>query len=156
MDATDLAEFIKQNQIEAEIVHLPMTTLTVAAAAEAMEVRPQQIVKSLLFLADGEPILVVTNGVTRVQRKRLADVIGLSRRRVKIASPDQVAKITGFVVGAVPPFGYPTKLRTLLDVGVLEETAVYGGGGDINALTHITTSELSRVTAAEIVAIADR
>lgn len=156
MDATDLAEFLKQNQIDAEIVFLPMTTPTVAAAAEAMGVRPQQIVKSLLFLAEGTPILVVTNGVTRVQRKRLADVIGLSRRRVKIASAEQVATIAGYVVGTVPPFGHPTKLRTLLDVGVMEETAVYGGGGAINALTHITTLELKRVTAAEVVAIADR
>ena len=156
MDATDLARFIKQNQIAAEIVHLPMKTPTVADAAEALGVRPQQIVKSLLFLAAGEPVLVVTNGVTRVQRKRLADVVGMSRRRVKIASAEQVAVIAGYVVGAVPPFGHPSKLRTLLDVGVLEETAVYGGGGDINALAHITTLELKRVTTAEVVAIADR
>ncbi len=156
MDATDLAVFIKQNQIEAEIVHLPMETPTVADAAEAVGVRPQQIIKSLLFLADGTPILVVTNGISRVQRKRLADVLGLSRRRIKIASAEQVTTITGYGVGAVPPFGHPNKLRTLLDVGVLQETAVYGGGGDINALTHISTHELERVTAAEVVAIADR
>ncbi len=54
MDSSDLASFIADNDIKAEIVYLPVETLTVAAAAEAMKVRPEQIIKSVLFLADGQ------------------------------------------------------------------------------------------------------
>jgi len=156
MDSTDLDGFIATNDIMAEIVYLQAETPTVAAAAEAMNVRPEQIIKSLLFLANGQPILVVANGLSRVHRKRLADVLEMSRRRVKIANGDQVLAITGYKVGAVPPFGHTNPLPTLLDAGVMTETVVYGGGGESNALMRLSTAELQRVVKGRIVKIADR
>lgn len=155
MNAKDLAQFNTQNKITAEIIHLPTHTPTVAAAAEAVGARPDQIIKSLLFIADGQPVLVILNGLRRIDRKRLADAIGISRRRVKIASAEKVQTITGYPVGAVPPFGHPAKLHTLLDEGVLAETAVYGGGGEINALMFLTTDELLRVITPEIVNVSE-
>ena len=156
MNSSDLAKFITENEIEAEIVHLPEDTLTVAAAAEAVNVRPEQIIKSVLFLADGIPVLVVANGLARIQYKRLADELETSRRRVKMANAEQVLAITGYNVGAVPPFGHPTILPALIDSGVLKETVVYGGGGESNALMLLTTNELERVLQGRIVEIADR
>jgi prolyl-tRNA editing enzyme YbaK/EbsC (Cys-tRNA(Pro) deacylase) len=156
MDSSDLAHFIAAHDIKAEIVHLPVETPTVAAAASAVNVKPEQIIKSVLFMADGHPVLVVTNGLTRIHRKRLAIVLGLSRRRIKIASVEQVLAITGYVVGAVPPFGHPTNLPTLLDAGVLAESTVYGGGGESNALMRLSPYELQRVVNSELVDIADR
>ena len=129
---------------------------TVAAAAEAVNVKPEQIIKSVLFLANGSPVLVVTNGLTRINRKPLGAVLGMSRRRVKIASAEQVQAITGYAVGAVPPFGHLTRLPTLLDAGVLIESTIYGGGGENNALMRLTTDELQRVIEGDVVDIADR
>lgn len=156
MDSSDLAHFIATHDIKAEIVHLPVETPTVDAAANAVNVNPEQIIKSMLFVADGSPVLVVTNGLTRIHRKRLAGVLGMSRRRVKIASVEQVLAITGYVVGAVPPFGHLTNLPTLLDEGVLTESTVYGGGGESNALMRLSTGELQRVINGKLVDIADR
>ncbi len=156
MDSSDLALFITIHGIKAEIVHLPVETPTVAAAAEAVNVKPEQIIKSLLFIADGSPVLVVTNGLTRVHRKSLAAELGISRRRVKIASKEQVMAYTGYVVGAVPPFGHPKPLPTLLDAGVLAESIIYGGGGEDNALMRLSTDELQRVIDGEVVDVADR
>ena len=156
MDSSDLARFITNHDIQAEIVHLPVETPTVAAAADAVKVKPEQIIKSVLFMADGSPVLVVTNGLTRIHRKRLADVLEMSRRRVKIANGDQVLAITGYAVGAVPPFGHPTPIPTLLDAGVLSESIIYGGGGENNALMRLSTNELQRVIEGNIVDIADR
>jgi prolyl-tRNA editing enzyme YbaK/EbsC (Cys-tRNA(Pro) deacylase) len=156
MDSSDLARFIAENDIEAEIVHLPQETLTVAAAADALNVRPEQIIKSVLFLADERPILVVANGLTRINYKALADELEISRRRVKMAGAEQVLAITGYNVGAVPPFGHPVKLPVLIDGGVLAETAVYGGGGVSNALMYLSTMELQRVLQGKVVQIADR
>ena len=156
MDSSDLAHFIVIHDIEAEIVHLPVDTPTVAAAAEAVNVKPEQIIKSVLFMADGSPVLAVTNGLTRIQRKRLADVLGISRRRVKIASGEQVRAITGYLVGTVPPFGHSSPIPTLLDVGVLAESTIYGGGGENNALMRLSTEELQRVIDGETVDITDR
>jgi prolyl-tRNA editing enzyme YbaK/EbsC (Cys-tRNA(Pro) deacylase) len=156
MNSTDLARFIEQNEIEAEIIHLESETPTVAAAAEAAEVEPEQIIKSVLFVADGRPVLVITNGLTRIQRKRLADELAMSRRRVKMASGQQVQTITGYPIGAVPPFGHPQKLSTLLDEGVLHLAEVLGGGGETNALMRVTVPELQRVTECRVVDIAER
>ena len=156
MDSTDLTHFIETNNIEAVIVHLPVETPTVAAAACVVNVKPEQIIKSLMFIADGSPVLVITNGLTRIHRKRLADVLGMSRKCVKTASVEQVLAVTGYVVGAVPPFGHPTHLPTLLDKGVLAETTIYGGGGESNALMRLSTDELQRVIDGDVVDIADR
>jgi prolyl-tRNA editing enzyme YbaK/EbsC (Cys-tRNA(Pro) deacylase) len=156
MDSKDLARFIAQNGIKAEILHLDSETPTVAAAAEALGVQPDQIIKSVLFLADGRPVLVIANGLTRIHRKQLADVLEMSRRRVKMADGEQVNAIAGFVIGAVPPFGHPQKLETLIDQGVLQQEEVFGGGGEINALMRVTVLELQHVTGGRIVDIADR
>lgn len=156
MNSTDLARFVERHQIEAHILLLEAQTPTVAAAAEAVGVRPDQIIKSVLFLADDDPVLVITNGLARIQRKRLADELGLSRRRVKMGSEQQVLAVTGYPVGAVPPFGHPQPLATLLDDSVLLEDVVYGGGGEINALMRVTVDELRRVTGARLAAISDR
>ncbi|MCP4422301.1 MAG: YbaK/EbsC family protein, partial [Chloroflexi bacterium] len=80
----NLQQFIDEQGIEAEILHLTVDTPTVAAAAEALEVVPQQIIKSVLFLADGEPVMVIASGLARLNRKALADFLGVARRRVKI------------------------------------------------------------------------
>lgn len=156
MNSTDLARYIEQNEIEAEILHLQSGTPTVAAAAAALGVQPEQIIKSVLFLADGRPVLAIANGLTRVHRKQLADALAMSRRRVKMADGQQVEAITGYPIGAVPPFGHPQGLYTLLDQGVLQEEVVFGGGGEINALMRVTVPELQRATGGRIVDIADR
>ena len=156
MNSIDLARFIEQNEIEAVILHLQSETPTVAAAAEALDVRPEHIIKSVLFLADGRPVLVIANGLTRIQRKRLADALSMSRRRVKMANGEQVEDIGGYVIGAVPPFGHLLKLDTLIDQGVLQQEEVFGGGGETNALMRVAVPELLRVTGGQIVDIADR
>jgi prolyl-tRNA editing enzyme YbaK/EbsC (Cys-tRNA(Pro) deacylase) len=156
MNSTDLAQFIEQNEIKAQILHLESETQTVAAAAEALGVKPDQIIKSVLFLADDQPVLVIANGLTRIHRKRLADVLNMPRRRVKMADEKQVSAVAGYVIGAVPPFGHPQKLETLIDRGVLLQSEVFGGGGDINSLMRVAVPELHYVTCGRIVEIADR
>jgi prolyl-tRNA editing enzyme YbaK/EbsC (Cys-tRNA(Pro) deacylase) len=151
MNEDDLARFIAANAIAAELVYLSVETPTVEAAAEALNVHPDQIGKSILFLVQGKPILVIANGQTKIGYKKLADYLDTSRRRIKLANPNQVQAITGFPVGTVPPFGHPTTLRRVMDSRVLAQDEVYVGGGAINALVRIETKELLRVTAAETV-----
>lgn len=156
LDSSDLATYIDDNNINAEIISLPVKTLTVAAAAEALDVSTQQIIKSVLFLADGSPVLVISNGLTRINRKRLGSELGMSRRKVKMADKEIVLSITGYPVGAVPPIGHKEEVPVLLDQGVFEETEIYGGGGAVDALMKISTTELQRVINGRLVDIADR
>lgn len=150
MNARDLQQYIDAEGIDAEIVFLPETTPTVEAAAEAVGVRPDQIVKSVLFvIKDPEqgtrPQLVVTNGLSLVRYKALADHLGISRKRVRMARADEVLALTGYEVGTVPPFGHVQPIPTLLDETVREQEMVYAGGGSINALMRLGVAELERV-----------
>jgi prolyl-tRNA editing enzyme YbaK/EbsC (Cys-tRNA(Pro) deacylase) len=152
-NSQDLAQFIEEQGITAEMVHLTVETPTVEAAAAAVNARPEQIGKSILFLADGEPRLVIANGLTRVDYRQLADYLGLSRRRVKLAGAAEVLATTGYPVGTVPPFGHHQTLPTVIEAGVMEQELLYAGGGEINALIRLTTAELQRVVDGPVVSL---
>lgn len=148
--STHLADFIAAAGIQARILFLESETPTVQAAAETLGVQPAQILKSVLFLADKVPVVVIASGLARLDRKALADTLGVSRRRVKIAGPEQVLAHTGYVAGSVPPFGYRQPIRTVVETAVLTQPGwVYGGGGDVNALLQLTVAELRRVVGPE-------
>jgi Cys-tRNA(Pro) deacylase len=149
MDSADLAAFIAANGITAEIILLPDHTPTVEVAAQALGVRIEQVVKSILFLAEGSPVLVIANGTNRIDYRRLGDYLNLSRKRIKMADADQVLSIAGYIVGSMPPFGHKSKLRTLFDARMFEQPEVFAGGGSINAMLRITPNEIVRVTDGE-------
>ena len=160
MDAQDLARYIEANGIDAEMVFLTETTPTVEAAAEAVGVQPAQIAKSVLFVVkekeDGvRPQLVVSNGLSRVSYRMLADHLGISRKRVRMARPPEVQEMTGYAVGTVPPFGHASPLPTLLDASVMEQREVFAGGGAINALIRLSVADLQRVLNAEVVPLSE-
>lgn len=155
MDSKDLQRFIDETDIEATLVHLDSMTPTVEEAARVVGCLPEEIGKSILFLVDGAPTLVIANGITRVGYKALADHLGTSRRRLKLARADTVLKITGYPVGTVPPFGHKERLATIIEARVLDQDVIYAGGGAINALMRLTTKELLRVSQAEVVSLPD-
>ena len=149
LNSQDLTDFINAHTIAAEIVPLAMETPTVPAAAAALGISTDQIVKSILFLINGEPLLVIANGTARVDYKKLADYLGVSRRRVKLATAKQVLDIAGFMVGTVPPFGHKRPFRTVVETAVYDQSTIYGGGGDMHALLRVSTIELRRVVGEE-------
>jgi prolyl-tRNA editing enzyme YbaK/EbsC (Cys-tRNA(Pro) deacylase) len=151
MDAAHIAAYLRDNDIAGEVVSLTEHTPTVEAAARALGTSVDRIAKSVLFLADAAPVLVVANGLARIDYKRLADYLGLSRRRLKLADAEAVLAITGFPVGAMPPFGHRVRLRTLVDARVLAEPEIYAGGGALDALLRIAPAEIARATGAETV-----
>jgi Cys-tRNA(Pro) deacylase len=153
LTSKDLQCFINENQITAEILPMEADTPTVPAAARALGVKEEQIIKSLVFLVDGQPALIIGNGTRKVDNRQIARHFGVGRKRVKMARPDQALEITGYVVGAMPPFGYQARLKTIVDPGVMAHTEIFGGGGEINAMLHLTPEELLRVTGAEIVTV---
>lgn len=155
MNKTDLQQFIDDYQIDAQIIPLGKHTLTVGDAAKALSVSTDQIIKSLVFHVNKEPILVINNGLARIDRKRLAAYLGVGRKKVKFASPDTAFELTGYVVGSLPPFGHKQSLRTLVDSAVTAEDVIYGGGGDIDTMMRLTPQTLLAVTQAELVALSE-
>jgi len=155
MTSEDLQHFIDTHGIEATILPMAQHTPTVADAARALNVATRQVIKSLVFMIKDAPLLVINNGEARVDRRKLAAYLKVGRGRVKFATADQALAITGYVVGSMPPFGHRHKLRTLIDTAVEDLDLVYGGGGDIDAMMRLTSSELMRATAAEVISISE-
>ena len=153
-----LAAYLAAHGLAAEVVRLDAHTPTVETAAQVMGTTTDRIVKSVLFLLAGpegaapEPVLVIANGLARVDDKRVAAHLGVSRRKLKLAGPAEVLAHTGYPVGGVPPLGHPAPLRTLLDPAVLAQPEVYAGGGAVDALLRQTPAEIVRATGAELLA----
>lgn len=149
LNSDHLKQFIAEHALSAELLILTADTPTVASAAAVLQVTPDQIIKSVLFRTHQEPVLVIACGLSRIDYRKLADYLGISRRQVSIASADEVLAITGYVAGSVPPFGHLQKLRTVVETAVLAQSHVYGGGGEVHALMHLSTAELQKVVGME-------
>jgi Cys-tRNA(Pro) deacylase len=151
--STQLQQFINQHQIAATILPLAEHTPTVPDAARALDVIPEQIIKSLVFLIKDEPLLVINNGLAKVDRRKVADQLGIGKKQIKFASAEEALEITGYIVGSMPPFGHRRKLPTLIDPGATQFEVIYGGGGDINAMLRLSPTELLRITEAQVAAV---
>lgn len=124
----------------------PQGTKTAADAAAAIGCEVGQIVKSLVFVADGRPVIALTSGSNRVDPERLAAALGA--REVRRASPDEAREATGFAVGGTPPLGYPERLRTLLDEELLAYDRVWAAAGTPDSVFPIAPADLRRAAGA--------
>jgi prolyl-tRNA editing enzyme YbaK/EbsC (Cys-tRNA(Pro) deacylase) len=146
----DLSVYMRTHNIAGEILHLSVPTPTVETAAQAVGTTVDQIIKSILFLVDEQPVLAIACGLSSIQRRAIADLFGVGRKRVKLASPETVLEISGYEVGAMPPFGHLQPLTTLIDRNVLDFTDAYAGGGAENAIVHLNPQDILRVSGAKI------
>jgi prolyl-tRNA editing enzyme YbaK/EbsC (Cys-tRNA(Pro) deacylase) len=126
---------------------LPDAVTTAAAAAAALGVEVGQIANSLVFDADGAPLLVLTSGAHRVDTGKVAALVGAER--VRRASPEFVRAATGQVIGGVAPVGHPAPLRTLVDRALEAYPEVWAAGGVPHAVFPTTFAELVAVTGGE-------
>ena len=135
--------------VEPQIRRFPEGTKTAAdAAAQAIGCDVAQIVKSLVFMADGRPVIAFTSGANRVDPSKLARVAGASEARR--ATPEEARAATGFAVGGTPPFGHPAACALVPRSSL---ACVPGGlGGRGNAGLRVPAAlrqELQRATGAE-------
>lgn len=138
----------KRLGLEVEVKRLDASTATVHQAAEAVGCPAAQIAKSLVFVADGDPVLCIASGAHRVETSTLADVLDVAE--VRQATPGEVRAATGFAVGGVPPFGHG--LPVVLDEVLLEHKLVYAAGGDGYSLFAVDPAELARCCTQVVVA----
>jgi prolyl-tRNA editing enzyme YbaK/EbsC (Cys-tRNA(Pro) deacylase) len=126
---------------------LPDAVTTAAAAAAALGVEVGQIANSLVFDADGAPLLVLTSGAHRVDTGKVAALVGA--QRVRRASPEFVRAATGQAIGGVAPVGHPAPLRTLVDRFLERYDEVWAAGGIPHAVFPTSFDELVVVTGGE-------
>jgi prolyl-tRNA editing enzyme YbaK/EbsC (Cys-tRNA(Pro) deacylase) len=124
---------------------LPDAVHTAAAAAAALGVEVGQIANSLVFDADGAPLLVLTSGAHRVDTGKVAALVQATA--VRRASPEFVRTHTGQAIGGVAPVGHPAPVRTIVDTALAGYGEVWAAGGIPHAVFPTTFDELVRMTA---------
>jgi len=138
---------IRQLGIDREIIELSVHARTSQQAAVALGVDVGQIAKSLVFLVNGRPLLVIASGANRVDEAKLARLAG---GRVSRADPDTVRQATGCVIGGVPPLGHPAPLLTYIDPDLLGYDMIYAAAGVPECIFPITPEELVRGTGGHV------
>jgi prolyl-tRNA editing enzyme YbaK/EbsC (Cys-tRNA(Pro) deacylase) len=133
--------------VEPRIRRFPEGTKTASAAAEAIGCDVAQIVKSLVFMADGQPVIAFTSGANRVDPSKLALVAGASESRR--ASPEEARAATGFAVGGTPPFGHPDPRPAYLDPALLAFQEVRAAAGTPDSVFPLPSSVLVPATGAQ-------
>ncbi len=150
----DLATFIAAHAPTARLLRDLGDTPTVPAAAAALGVAPDQILKTLLFTVgpagSAQLIVVISNGERRIDKARLAAHFATGKQNVRLAPAEAVLAHTGYAVGGVPPFGHTESHPVLLDATVPLAAAqygghLYGGGGDDHTMLHLTLDDILRI-----------
>ena len=129
---------------EGQVIMLPDAVTTAAAAAAALGVEVGQIANSLIFNADGGPLLVLTSGAHRVDTAKVAELLGMES--IKRATPEFVREHTGQPIGGVAPLGHPKPVPTLVDVALGAFPVIWAAGGIPHAVFPTTFDELVRIT----------
>jgi len=160
----DLQAFLQRHNIAADLLHDLGDTPTVPAAAAVLGVEPDQIIKTLLFLVEQPaqleimPVVVISHGERRVDKKLLAKHYGVGAKRVKLAPAEVVLGLRGYPAGGVPPVGHKTRLPIILDASVVTAAErfaglLFGGGGDDRTMLRISLAELLRMATPVVVVV---
>jgi Cys-tRNA(Pro) deacylase len=150
-----VAAFLKEAHAEARLEEFPEGTPTAEDAARAVGVDAAQIVKSLVFVCDGRPVVALIPGDRRADARKVARAVGADRARV--ASQREVEGATGFKPGAVAPFPLPGVEQVLIDRSLLTHEEVWVGAGSPRHMACLRPAELSRLAnARQMDAVEDR
>ena len=149
-----VSAYIRDAGAEARIQEFPDGTHTAQDAADAVGCELAQIVKSLVFLVDGTPVMALVAGDNRLDEVKLAGVHGGGE--VARADADAVRAATGFPIGGVPPLGHATELAVYIDEDLLRWDEVWAAAGTWTDVFPLAPSELVRVSGGVVADLASR
>ena len=120
------------------------TTRTAQDAAREIGCTVGEIVKSLVFVAGGQPVVVLCSGSDRVDEHKLRSLLGVDGLRR--ATADEAKSATGYAIGGVPPFGHDAKLRVIVDDGLRAFETVWAAAGLPDAVFPIAPADVVRLS----------
>ncbi len=143
-NAEIVAKALRDQGATGSIIELPDSAPTAQAAADQLGCEVGAIANSLVFDADGVPLLVMTSGAHRVDTAKVAAFVGAAK--VRRATPEFVREATGQPIGGVAPVGHPAPIRTLVDVWLNRYDEVWAAGGHPHTVFPTSYEELLRIT----------
>jgi Cys-tRNA(Pro) deacylase len=148
-----VAAVLREAGVDARLEEFSDGTATAAAAAAALGCDVDQIVKSLVFICDGRPVLALVPGDRRADPDKVADAAGA--RYARVASLEEVRAATGFDPGAVAPFPASAATRVVVDRDLLRHPTVWAGAGSAHHVVGLSPLDVVRLTRAELADLAE-
>jgi Cys-tRNA(Pro) deacylase len=139
--------------VAGRVRELDASARTSTEAADALGVEVGQIAKTLVFLADGRPVVVIASGSDRVDTAALARAAGVDK--VKRADADAVKATTGYSIGGVSPAGLPPGVEVFIDRGLSRYEVIWAAAGTHFAVYPTTFADLESVTGGRVVDVAE-
>ena len=142
-----VADYLRKAGAEARLEELDSGTATAEEAAKAAGCTLDQIVKTIVLVCDGKPVVALVPGNRRADLDKIGRVVGAAK--VKVARPAEVEEATGFAPGAVAPFPLPNVDRVLIDQTLLTHDVVWVGAGSEMHLAALHPGVLVRLARAQ-------
>lgn len=133
--------------LDVSVIHFPSGTRTAVDAARAVGCEVSQIVKSLVFIAAGKPVVALVSGANRLDERRFAKVAG---EPVAKADAEAARVATGYAIGGVPPFGYASDVPVFMDRDLFEHKVVWCAAGRPDAVFEISPERLRELSGATV------
>lgn len=145
--------YLRMHAPEVEVKAYTENTATAPLAAAAIGCEVGAIVKSLLFLIKGEPVMTLVAGDMKVDDSKLAALYGVGRKQVKIADAETAHRLTGFQVGGVAPVAHLERMPIYVDRSLARFEVVYAAAGSDYANFGIRLARLIELTGGQVVDI---
>src|ERR1700693_2660396 len=139
--------WLSDSGIGVAVRQFPADTRTAADAARAVGCEVGQIVKSLVFIAAGRPVVALVSGANRVDEGRLAAIAGTP---VTKADAETARRATGYSIGGVPPFGHATEVPVFMDRDLLGHATLWAAAGRPDSVFEISPERLRELSQAEV------
>ncbi len=144
MSIENVRGYLKKSGYDTKIIELPQSSATVALAAEALHTDPDRIAKTLAFLVDEKPIVIVVAGMRKIDNAKYRHRFGT---KAKMISPDQLPELVGHEMGGVCPFAVKPDVRIYLDESLKDYETVFPACGSSNSAIELKIPELETLAA---------
>ena len=145
MSIDKVREYFKQFNMDGRILEFPVSSATVELAAQALNTAGCRIAKTLSFIVNNSPILIVAAGDAKIDNKKYKAYFGA---KAKMLSPDEVVELIGHAIGGVCPFAINDGVSVYLDESIKRFDTVFPACGSSNSAIELTPNELEKYSCA--------
>lgn len=139
-------QYLEHKGMLDRVIRLKESTATVAAAAEALGVKPEMIAKTMSFLQDGQAVLILTEGTARIDNRKYKDTFHMKAKMIPF---EEVEQWIGHAPGGVCPFGIRDGVEVYLDESLRQFETVYPAAGDDHSAVRLSVDELEQIAGAK-------
>ena len=141
MSVERVKEYLKRFGLDGRVIEFTVSSATVALAAEALHCEPGRIAKSLTFMVNGEPVMILASGDARIDNRKYKEEFGT---KAKMLTPEEVKELIGHEVGGVCPFAVNEGVKVCLDKSLKKYDTVYPACGSSSSAIPLTIAELEK------------